>query len=59
MTLFEIAEELITDEQKRAWLRSYLSDQSNMDTFMAKWLEKSVAEAAKQKPVQARPPKIQ
>ena len=57
-SLYEMAEKMISDEAKEEWLRKYLSDPDNMDKFMSKWLEKSVAESIKRKTDKKVPDKI-
>ena len=57
-SLYEMAEDMISDEAKEQWLRRYLSDPDNMDKFMSKWLEKSVAESIKRKTDKKKPDKI-
>ena len=57
-SLYEMAENMISDEAKEQWLRKYLSDPDNMDKFMSKWLEKSVAENIKRTPGKKAPEKI-
>lgn len=57
-SLFELAEQMITDEVKEKWLREYLAEPDNLNKFMEKWLEKSAAESIKQKPGKKAPPKI-
>lgn len=60
-TLIEIAEKIIEekggDEYKESWLRRYLSEPKNEDTFMAELLKKQLNESVK-KPARAVPKKI-
>lgn len=58
-SLFELAEQMITDEAKEKWLREYLSEPANLNKFMEKWLEKTTAESVKRKADKKAPPRIQ
>lgn len=58
-TLFELAEEMITDETKEQWLRQYLAEPANLNKFMEKWLEKTTAESVKRGSNKKAPPKIE
>ena len=57
-TLFELAEDMINDDMKKAWLDKYLADPICFDKFMELWLQKTTAEAIKQKPKPKAPPRI-
>ena len=57
-TLFELAEQMITDEAKEKWLREYLAEPSNLNKFMEKWLEKTTNESVKHGGGKKAPPKI-
>ena len=58
-TLFELAEEMISDDAKEKWLREYLADPTNLNKFMEKWLEKTTAESIKRGNTKKAPPKIE
>ena len=58
-TLFELAEEMIDDATKKAWLDKYLSDPKCFDKFMELWLQKTTTEGIKQKPKPNKPPRIE
>lgn len=57
-SLFELAEQMITDEAKEKWLREYLAEPVNLNKFMEKWLEKTTAESVKRKADKKAPPRI-
>lgn len=62
MTLIELAEKIIEekggDKYKEDWMRRYLSDPANEDSFMAELLKKQLADSVK-KPKTHKPGKIE
>jgi hypothetical protein len=58
-TLFELAEDMIDDAKKKAWLEKYLADPACFDKFMELWLQKTTAEGIKKKPAPNKPPRIE
>lgn len=58
-SLFELAEDMIDDSMKKAWLEKYLANPAYFDKFMELWLQKTTAEGIKQKPKSSKPPRIE
>lgn len=56
MTLYEIADSMISDDEKKQWLESYLLDPDNKHSFLEAMLKKQMLEANKGSGTKKSPP---
>lgn len=57
--LFELAENMISEEAKEKWLKNYLDEPANFNKFMEMWLQKTAAESIKKNKTPNKPPRIE
>lgn len=57
--LFELAENMISEEAKEKWLKNYLAEPANFNKFMEMWLQKTAAESIKKNKTPSKPPRIE